>query len=71
MQKKEFSCSTNGSNEDFSYLMNKNISEDKESGRIFDKGVCGADLPTENRHEPLEASHEVRNIANEVGVSHY
>ena len=72
----DFSGLTNGSNENFSYLMNKKISEDKESvenscsGRIFDEGVCGADLPTENKHEPLKASHEVRIMANEVGVSH-
>ena len=71
-----FSCLSNASNEDFSYLVNKNISCDKEwedksrSKRVFYEGVCGADLPAENNHEPLDASHGARIMDSEVGVSH-
>ena len=71
-----FVCLSNTSNEDFSYLVNKNISGERESEdkscsrRVFYEGVCGADLPAENNHEPLDASHGARIMANEVGVSH-
>ena len=70
----DLSCLSNASNEDFSYLVNKNISCEKKAEekscfrRVFYEGVCGADLP--NNHEPFQASHGARIMANEVGVSH-
>ena len=39
------------------------------SRSIFSDGVCVADLPATNKHEPLEASHGARLMAREVGVS--
>ena len=64
-------------NEDISYKMNKNISGDKESvrkffsARIFDEEVDVTNRSAENYHEPLEASHRARIMANEVGVSYH
>ena len=72
----DFSCFHNASNGDFSYLVNKHISGDRESEdkscsrRVFYEGVSGAHLPAENNHQPLEASHGARIMADEVGVSH-
>ena len=75
--KMNYSCLSNHtSNEDFSYLVNKNIQGDKDSEdksyskRGFYEGIRGADLPAENNHEPLEASHGARIMDSEVGVSH-
>ena len=58
--------------------MNKNISGDEESvrkccsARIFEEEVNVTNRSAENYHEPLEASHGARIMANEVGVScHY
>ena len=67
---------SNALNEDISYKMNKNNSGDKESvrkccsARIFDE-VNVTNRSAENYHEPLEASHGARIMANEVGVSHH
>ena len=57
--------------------MNKNKSGDKESvkkscsARIFDEEVNVTNRSAENYHEPLEASHGARIMANEVGVSYH
>ena len=54
--------------------MNKNTAGDKESvrkffaARIFDEGVTNRSA--KYYHEPLEASHGARIMANEVGVPH-
>ena len=75
-EKKDFSCSSNESSEDKNYKMNKNTAGDKESvrksfaARIFDEGVNITNRSAENYHEPLEASHGARIMANEVGVPH-
>ena len=72
-----FSCLSNGLNEDISYKMNKNKSGDKESvkkscsARIFNEEVNVTNRSAENYHEPLEASHGARIMANEVGVSYH
>ena len=53
----------------------KNISGDEAtaevscSRRLFSDGVCVADLPATNKHEPLEALHGARIMARQVGVS--
>ena len=73
-EKKDFSCSSNESSEDKNYKMNKNTAGDKESvreffaARIFDEGVTNRSA--KYYHEPLEASHGARIMANEVGVPH-
>ena len=41
------------------------------SARIFDEEVDVANRSAENYHEPLEASHGARIMANEVGVSYH
>mgnify|MGYP000267761776 FL=1 len=72
-----FSCLSNGLNEDISYKVNKNKSGDKESvrkscsARIFDEEVNVTNCSAENYHEPWEASHGARIMANEVGVSYH
>ena len=72
-----FSCLSNCLNEDISYKMNKNKSGDKESvkkscsARIFNEEVNVTNRSAENYHEPLEASHGARIMANEVGVSYH
>ena len=72
-----FSCLSNGLNEGISYKMNKNKSGDKESvrkscsARIFDEEVNVTNCSAENYHEPWEASHGARIMANEVGVSYH
>ena len=71
-----FSSLSNALNEDITYKMNKNNLGDKESVRkscsakIFDE-VNVTNRSAENYHEPLEASHGARIMANEVGVSHH
>nr|XP_058961570.1 uncharacterized protein LOC131788494 [Pocillopora verrucosa] len=70
-EKKDFSCSSNELSEDKNYKMNKNTAGDKESvrksfaARIFDEGVNITNRSAENYHEPLEASHGARIMANE------
>ena len=73
-----FSCLSNCLNEDISYKMNKNKSGDKSvsvrkscSARIFNEEVSVTNRSAENYHEPLEASHGARIMANEVGVSYH
>ena len=73
-----FSCLSNCLNEDISYKMNKNKSGDKSvsvrkscSARIFNEEVNVTNRSAENYHEPLEASHGARIMANEVGVSYH
>ena len=72
-----FSCLSNGLIEDISYKMNKNKSGDKDSvrkscsARIFDEEVNVSNRSAENYHEPLEALHGARIMANEVGVSYH
>ena len=72
-----FSSLSYGLNEDISYKMNKNNSGDEESvrkccsARIFEEEVNVTNRSAENYHEPLEASHGARIMANEVGVSHH
>ncbi|XP_066018714.1 uncharacterized protein [Pocillopora verrucosa] len=66
-----FSSLSNALNEDISYKMNKNNSGEKESvrksrsARIFDEEVNVTNRSAENYHEPLEASHGARIMANE------
>ena len=54
--------------------MNKTTLGDKESvkksctAKIFDEGINITKRSAENYHEPLEASHGARIMANEVGV---
>nr|XP_058940622.1 uncharacterized protein LOC131768938 [Pocillopora verrucosa] len=66
-----FSCLSNGLIEDISYKMNKNKSGDKDSvrkscsARIFDEKVNVSNRSAENYHEPLEALHGARIMANE------
>ncbi|CAH3161998.1 unnamed protein product, partial [Pocillopora meandrina] len=66
-----FSSLSNALNEDISYKMNKNNSGDKESvrkscsARIFDEEVNVTNRSAENYHEPLQASHGARIMANE------
>ena len=55
--------------------MNKNVAEDIESvkescfARKYDEEANVTNRSTESFHEPLEASHGARIMANEVGVS--
>ena len=75
-EKKNFSCSSNESSEDKNYKMSKNTAGDKESvrkffaARIFDEGINITNRSAKYYHEPLEASHGARIMANEVGVPH-
>ena len=55
--------------------MNKNVAEDIESvkescfARKYDEEANVTNRSTESFHEPFEASHGARIMANEVGVS--
>ena len=70
----DFTCSSNESNENKNCKMNKTTLGHKESvkkscaAKIFDEGINITNRSAENYHEPLEASHGARIMANEVGV---
>lgn len=63
--------------ENIGYKMNKSISGDEESAkksssaRTVDEEVNATNRCAESNHEPLEASHGTRIMANEVGVSNH
>ncbi|XP_058961563.2 structural maintenance of chromosomes protein 2 [Pocillopora verrucosa] len=67
----DFTCSSNESNENKNCKMNKTTLGDKESvkkscaAKIFDEGINITNRSAENYHEPLEASHGARIMANE------
>ena len=72
----DFTCSSNESNENKNCKMNKTTLGDKESvkkscaAKIFDGGINITNRSAKYYHEPLEASHGARIMANEVGVPH-
>ena len=58
-------CLSNTSTEEFSDFSGKNILSDG----VDTNGVRVGDLPSSNKHEPLDASCGAQIMAREVGVS--